>query len=58
MNEVNEVTGQIVDAAVKLHIGLGPGLLESVYHNVLARDLVRRGLRVESEKRLFRESRG
>ena len=42
--------GQIVDAAFKLHVGLGPGLLESVYHAVLARDLVRRGMRVESEK--------
>jgi GxxExxY protein len=43
-------TGEIVDAALKLHIGLGPGLLESVYQSVLTRDLARRGMQVESEK--------
>jgi len=44
--DVNEVTREIVDSAVKLHRRLGPGLLESVYEAVLARDLERRGLRV------------
>jgi len=48
--ELDDVTGTIVDAAVKLHQGLGPGLLESVYETVLARDLERRGLRVERQK--------
>jgi iron complex transport system substrate-binding protein len=42
---LDEVTGEIVDAAYRLHRGLGPGLLESVYEAVLARDLERRGLR-------------
>jgi hypothetical protein len=27
--ETNEITGQIVDAAMKVHTVLGPGLLES-----------------------------
>ncbi len=48
--EVDDVTGQIVDAAYKLHVGLGPGLLESVYEIVLAKELQRRGLRVERQK--------
>jgi len=48
--ELDEITGGIVDAAMKLHTGLGPGLLESVYEAVLARDLERRGLRVERQK--------
>jgi iron complex transport system substrate-binding protein len=48
--ELDDITGAIVDAAVKLHQGLGPGLLESVYEAVLARDLERRGLRVERQK--------
>ncbi len=48
--EIDEITGEIVDAAYKLHTGLGPGLLESVYETVLARDLERRGLRVERQK--------
>jgi hypothetical protein len=34
--EIDEITGQIVDAAYKLYMGLGPGLLESVYEIVLA----------------------
>ncbi len=45
-DNLDDVTGAIVDAAVKLHRGLGPGLLESVYETVLARDLVRRGWRL------------
>jgi GxxExxY protein len=36
-----------VDAAVKVHRELGPGLLETVYEVVLARELERRGLRAE-----------
>jgi iron complex transport system substrate-binding protein len=47
---LDDVTGDIVDAAFKLHIALGPGLLESVYETVLCRDLQRRGLLVERQK--------
>ena len=47
MTEPNDVTGQIVDASLKIHRDLGPGLLESVYEAVLARALIRRGLQVE-----------
>lgn len=47
---LDDVTGAIVDAAYGLHRGLGPGLLESVYETVLARDLQRRGLVVERQK--------
>jgi PD-(D/E)XK nuclease superfamily len=32
----NEVSGQIVDAAIKVHTALGPGLFESVYESALA----------------------
>jgi GxxExxY protein len=39
-----------VDCAFKVHAELGPGLLESVYEMVLARDLEQRGLRVERQK--------
>lgn len=47
---LDDVTGAIVDAAYRLHAGLGPGLLESVYESILARDLQRRGLLVERQK--------
>jgi GxxExxY protein len=36
----------VVDAAVRVHSALGPGLLESVYEAVLAKELERRGLSV------------
>jgi GxxExxY protein len=42
---LNDVSGEIVDAAYKLHTVLGPGLPESVYEQLLMRDLERRGLR-------------
>ena len=45
----NEISQIIVDAAVQIHRRLGPGLLESVSHTVLAHELIRRGLRVEKE---------
>jgi GxxExxY protein len=43
---IEDIASEIVDAAFKLHRGLGPGLLESVYEVILARDLERRGLHV------------
>jgi len=47
---VDEITGQIVDAAYHVYRRLGPGLLESVCQGVLATELERRGLRVERNK--------
>ena len=45
----NQIANEVVDAAVKIHSELGPGLLESVYDVVLASELDRRGLRVERQ---------
>ncbi|MBV8062872.1 MAG: GxxExxY protein [Nevskia sp.] len=42
----NEISREILDAALKIHQKLGPGLLESVYEGVLAYELERRGLQV------------
>lgn len=50
MMELDEITGAIVDSAMKIHIDLGPGLLESVYEVVLAKALQKRGLQVERQK--------
>ncbi len=47
---IEELSAAVVDAAYHLHVGLGPGLLESVYEVVLAKELERRGLRVERQK--------
>ena len=35
----NEISKTILDASIKIHKGLGPGLLESVYEEVLAYEL-------------------
>jgi GxxExxY protein len=45
----NEVAHVIVDAAFHVYRALGPGLLESVYEVVLARELQKRGLRAERQ---------
>jgi iron complex transport system substrate-binding protein len=45
--DLDEITGIIVDAAIRIHRELGPGLLESVYVTVLARCLARLALTVE-----------
>ena|ERR1044071_7232190 len=45
MNE-NAIGKEVIDAAVKVHRGLGPGLLETVYEVVLAKELQGRGLQV------------
>jgi GxxExxY protein len=47
--EINEITGQIIDAAIKIHTVLGPGLFESVYEEVLQYELVKRGLICERQ---------
>ena len=43
---VNDVTGRVVDAAMRVHSVLGPGLLEGAYEACLAYELRTRGLRV------------
>jgi GxxExxY protein len=45
----NGIGKQVVDAAVRVHRELGPGLIETVYETVLARELEDRGLRVERQ---------
>ncbi len=46
----NEVSGAVVDAAMRVHTALGPGLLESAYETILAHVLASRGLFVERQK--------
>lgn len=50
MKTLDETTEKIIGSAIKLHQTLGPGLLESVYEMILARDLERSGLKVERQK--------
>ena len=46
---INEVTDQIIGAAIKVHRHLGPGLFEQVYKVCLFRELQNRSLAVVKE---------
>lgn len=48
MNE-NEISKIIVDACLKIHKTLGPGLLESVYEEALFYELGKRNLKCERQ---------
>jgi len=48
--QLDRITGTIIDAAMKVHRELGPGLLESVYEVVLAREIGLRGLLAQRQK--------
>ena len=50
MRDIDQISGDVVDTALRLHRELGPGLLESVYETVLAGWLSRRGYIVERQR--------
>jgi GxxExxY protein len=45
LDDLNRISGIIVDAAMRVHTKLGPGLLESAYEACLAHELTKRGLK-------------
>ena len=45
----NDITGAVVNSAMKVHSVLGPGLLESAYQACLAYELRSRGLEVATQ---------
>ena len=45
----NEISYKIIGCAIELHKILGPGLLESVYENALAYDLMELGLNIQTQ---------
>ena len=56
--EENAITQDVLDASLKLHKQFGPGLLESVYEQLLAIELTRRGHVVERQKTISFEYEG
>ncbi len=50
--DLNAISGQVVDAAIKVHSALGPGLLENAYEICLKHELQKRGLKVERQVEL------
>ena len=49
---LKNLSGMIVDAAMKVHSALGPGLLESAYETCLKHELLKRNLEVKSQVEL------
>jgi GxxExxY protein len=45
-----DLTPEIINAAIKIHRKLGPGLLESAYEACLAHELQQAGMRIERQK--------
>lgn len=51
-NRENQLTEQVIGAAIEVHRHLGPGLLESSYETCLAYELRQRELALERQKPL------
>ena len=48
--EINQITSEIIGAAIEVHKQLGPGMLESAYEECLCYELTLRGLKFEKQK--------
>ena len=48
--EINQLTEQIIGAAIEVHRELGPELLESAYQRALAHELRLRGIAFEEQR--------
>ncbi len=47
--DINRISGLIIDAAMRVHSALGPGLLESAYEACLVHELRKLGMKVLSQ---------
>lgn len=50
MVQIDDLTAEVIDASLRIHKDLGPGLLESVCETLLAASLVRPGFRVNRQR--------
>jgi GxxExxY protein len=57
-DDINELTGEVIGAAIEVHKTLGPGLLESAYEECLCRELELRTIPFERQKELPIEYKG
>jgi GxxExxY protein len=49
MERENELSGAVVDSCIKIHQALGPGLMESVYEEILVYELQKRGIQAKRQ---------
>ncbi len=50
MDQLNELSGRIIGAAIEVHKHLGPGLLESAYEECLNYELLKDGVSVKRQE--------
>ena len=56
--DINELTGEVIGAAIEVHKILGPGLLENVYEECLCRELDIKRVPFERQKEIPLEYKG
>jgi GxxExxY protein len=56
--DINDLTGEVIGAAIEVHKALGPGLLESAYEECLCRELDLSKIPYERQKKLPIEYKG
>lgn len=50
--KLEDYSREVIDAAVEIHLALGPGLLESVYETAMCVELLERSIPFETQVRL------
>ena len=50
--DINDLTGEVIGAAIEVHKALGPGLLESTYEECLCIELELRNIPFERQKEI------
>jgi iron complex transport system substrate-binding protein len=58
LEDIDRISGDVIDVAIRLHRDLGPGLLESVYELLLARRLETMGYLVSRQRSIDLEFEG
>jgi GxxExxY protein len=58
VKDIEDLAGVAIDCGLKIHMDLGPGLLESFYEAALAAALIRRGFKVETQRPISVEYEG
>jgi GxxExxY protein len=56
--DINQLTGEVINAAIEVHRTLGPGLLESIYEECLCHEFGLRKIPYERQKELPIEYKG
>jgi len=57
-SDINNLTGEVIGAAIEVHKTLGPGLLESIYEECLCKELELRAIPYKRQQELSVEYKG